>query len=623
MKRVIAALLGSFLSCTCAPVSGPEVDGGDDGGAPDSGSVDSSADAGPLARWTTPYPSPRRGQSMVWDSRRQRILMFGGSDMHRQHSDLWVWDGNAWLELKPPTSPSRREWSAAAYDSARDRLVIFGGFQTVWHYDGGVSLSTDTDTWEYDGLNWEQRFPITSPPAKFLSRMTYDVSRQRVVLLGGGRTWEWDGKEWQDWGSGPPEASLQPLMAYDAARARVVVFVAGETWERVDTTWVHRTSATSPGFRDYAAFAFDPVRGRIVLNGGYTTSGSDLDDTWEWDGANWAKPVTAGPVPPGRQDHEMVFDRKRGSMLLFGGDNTNLFYAFSDTWERAGVNWLPRSSSPQFGPSRMAFDAARGRAVNFGGASSALAVTPSSCPDQTWEWNRSRWEQRFPPMSPKPRCDSALAFDPVRQRTVLFGGGFGDTQFSDTWEWDGVSWTLRTPLLSPPARSGHLMTFDPTHGRIVMFGGWSRSSDSSLSDLWEWDGTNWIERAAPLAPPPNLSFHALQGGIAYDETRNRLVVSVGGGTWEWDGSAWSGGTASPGAPGDYMRGMGWDPVRHRTVAYVWPSRVEFQTWEWDGRVWMQRAMAPAGAAPWGASMAWDPLRQQLMLFDGATWFLKP
>ena len=38
----------------------------------------------------------------------------------------------------------------------------------------------------------------------------------------------------------------------------------------------------------------------------------------------------------------------------------------------------------------------------------------------------------------------ALAFDAARGRTVLFGGGNGaGATFDDTWEWDGSTWIER------------------------------------------------------------------------------------------------------------------------------------------------------------------------------------
>ena len=57
------------------------------------------------------------------------------------------------------------------------------------------------------------------------------------------------------------------------------------------------------------AMAWDAARKRIVLFGG-DTPGARLADTWEWDGAFWARrtPTTS---PPARGGHMMAFDSDR------------------------------------------------------------------------------------------------------------------------------------------------------------------------------------------------------------------------------------------------------------------------------------------------------------------------
>jgi hypothetical protein len=64
-----------------------------------------------------------------------------------------------------------------------------------------------------------------------------------------------------------------------------------------------------------------------------------------------------------------------------------------------------------------------------------------------------------------------MAYDAARGRVVLFGGRLGETFLSDTWEWDGNDWTPRFPVASPPAREGHALVYDELRDRVVMFGG--------------------------------------------------------------------------------------------------------------------------------------------------------
>src|SRR5207249_2202662 len=79
---------------------------------------------------------------MAYDSARGRVVLFGGLGLGGcRRGDTWEWDGTAWIEKAPATSPSARSGHAMACDSFRGRVVVFGG------YDG----SYRGDTWEYSG----------------------------------------------------------------------------------------------------------------------------------------------------------------------------------------------------------------------------------------------------------------------------------------------------------------------------------------------------------------------------------------------------------------------------------------------------------------------------------------
>src|SRR5262245_52398405 len=86
------------------------------------------------------------------------------------------------------------------------------------------------------------------------------------------------------------------------------------------------------------------------------------------------------------------------------------------------------------------------------------------------------------PASPSGR-ETVLAYDSVRQRTVLFGGSAGNQRFGDTWEWDGFVWAQRAPANSPSPRTNHAMAYDAARQRVVMFGGYD---GTILGDTWEW-----------------------------------------------------------------------------------------------------------------------------------------
>jgi hypothetical protein len=111
-----------------------------------------------------------------------------------------------------------------------------------------------------------------------------------------------------------------------------------------------------------------------------------------------------------------------------------------------------------------------------------------------------------------------MVYDPVRNRTVLFGGTnhFG-ALYGDTWEWDGAAWTQRA-VSGPAARGQHAMTYDAMRGVTVLFGG---SGTSVFNDTWEWDGAAWTQRV--ISGPLPRSGHAM----AYDSSQG-VSVCLGG-----------------------------------------------------------------------------------------------
>jgi len=283
-----------------------------------------------LARSTAASPSARNGVAMVYDTARQRTVLYGGWNhlTGTSSSDTWEYDGTNWVRTGVTGPVSSNGFSMMAYDAGRARVVLLTGSQT----------------WEYDGSSWTRRTPVTSPPSRRAGAMTYDASRQRVVLFGGlggglghfADTWEWDGTNWSNKtpAISPPRRSYH-AMAYDSLRQRTVLFggddlingagaIYNDTWEWDGTAWSQRTSATSPPINDGHNMVYDSARQRTVL---FVTGG----ETWEWNGLDWTKrqPPT---TPPVRAWFGMAYDSSRSRTVVFGGYGYSDGYR-RDTWE--------------------------------------------------------------------------------------------------------------------------------------------------------------------------------------------------------------------------------------------------------------------------------------------------
>jgi hypothetical protein len=589
-------------------------------------------------------PSARSSHAMAYDAARGRVVMFGGNDGSYKQ-DTWEWDSDsgAWADRTPPgTKPSARERHAMAYDAARGRVVLFGGWAGPFTHR--------QDVWEWDGASgtWTDRTPAgVKPSARIYSAMAYDAARGRVVLFGGhdgsrrDDTWEWNGNTgtWTELtpdGSRPSARNLH-AMAYDAARGRVVLFGGSESsgyrqdtweWDGAARTWTDVTPAgANPSARIAPAMAYDAAQGRVVLFGG--NDGSYRQDTWEWDGAAgiWTEVTPAGSKPTARVGHAMAYDAARGKTVIFGGHDG---LPTQDVWEWDGASgaWTNRTPAGVRPPARnshaMAYDAARGKVMLFGGAASGSRI------QDTWEWDGAAgiWTEVTPAGSPPPaRSEHAMAYDAARGKVVLFGGSTG-IPIQDTWEWDGTAatWTDTTPAGDKPtARSGHAMAYDAARGKAVLFGG---NDGSYRQDTWEWDGAagTWTDVTPVGTKPTARSFHAM----AYDAARGKVVLFGGWDdsrkqdTWEWDGASGTWTDVTPAGEKPSARSapaMAYDAGRGKVALFAGYDGSSYtqDTWEWDGASGAWTDVTPAGEKPSGRvshAMAYDGARGNVVAFGG-------
>lgn len=277
------------------------------------GGADEKKVSGETWTWTgknwrlvsTKGPAPRTFASMAYDSFRKRVVLFGGnrvlfgktpSDNHFL-DDTWEWDGTRWTLMNVPGPPARAE-AAMTYDSKRGRMVLFGGYTR-----SDQERQFLGDTWEWDGVSWAKASD-QGPSPRNGSAMAFDVARARVVLFGGssrgivsGETWEWDGQHWLENRGAVTEGRFNSTMTYDVIRRRVVRFGGrnggkplGDTWEYDGKRWTRSTSI-GPSARNHTAMVYDQAARATILFGGHDfglhETASVLGDTWALRGNRW------------------------------------------------------------------------------------------------------------------------------------------------------------------------------------------------------------------------------------------------------------------------------------------------------------------------------------------------
>jgi hypothetical protein len=279
------------------------------------------------------WPPGQDAHTMAYDSDRDVVFMYGGGSPESWELNVatGVW---SWYYV---LGPNGRAGSTVVYDSYRRKMLLFGGRQR----SQGTYGSKLGDTWEWDtvGHTWANVSPGGSPSARDGQAMAYDAIHNRTVLFGGsdvnnaanGETWLWNGSSWSNVtsGAGGPSPRFGHAMAYDAVR-RVVVLFGGtngstnfnDVWEwNGDTLHWQQIfpSGSLPAGRAYAALSwFDPTTPGVAMFGGVGAGSTLLNDTWIWNGTTW-KAATGGTPPSPRQHPAMVYASAAKRLVLYGG----------------------------------------------------------------------------------------------------------------------------------------------------------------------------------------------------------------------------------------------------------------------------------------------------------------
>jgi len=292
------------------------------------------------------------------------------------------------------------------------------------------------------------------------------------------------------------------------------------TWELLDPP------TPLPAARSYSEATYDSGRNEVLIFGGRggPPSFPRLGDTWVWNGSSWADVSPAPELsPPIRFRHSLAFDSVRNVVVLFGGSGAGNPVLLNDTWEWDGTAWTnktPSSGNPPIrDSSAMAFDSLRNKTVLFGGFKGG---SPSSYQD-TWEWDGSTWTEIVTPTAPSARNGMAMAYQTSQTRVVLFGGFEAGTnvRLNDTWTFDGITWSPLNPETPPPVRNYHAMVFDPSVSRILLFGG-NNSGSVFLNDTWELREHQWSQSAPPTSPSARCCF-----GLAFDTLQTQMILFGG------------------------------------------------------------------------------------------------
>ncbi|MDB4980834.1 MAG: uncharacterized protein JWM82_1586 [Myxococcales bacterium] len=314
---------------------------------------------------STPINGPiqRQDPCIAFDSKAGKLMLFGGysnvDGLYKQ--DTWQWSGtdqNWTNKTNANAKPPARRGGMMVYDSKRDQLILFGGY--------GSTYFQDVWTWSSTTPNWtQQTISGTQPAATYNNQMFYDVARDKVILFENYYTiWELDPATFKwtqrlNTTTGIPTSFTQRgyyEVTFDTDRSKLL-FVGGygydptlgtvydaDVWEWDTTTGLYTERPTAvgvtqpPGRRAHGV-SYDSARRVVVMFGGYvqvTGKTGDSDDSWEWDGISgkWSETTPPGVRPLPRENHLQIFDSVRATTLIFGGSVPNdTTYGPQEIWQ--------------------------------------------------------------------------------------------------------------------------------------------------------------------------------------------------------------------------------------------------------------------------------------------------
>jgi hypothetical protein len=609
-------------------------------------------------------PAARSGAAMAFDSKRNKIILFGGrAGSGFDYQDTWEWDptGGTWTDLTTSGSrPSARSQHGMVYEKSAGKILLYGGGRSdSSSYDGTGIMVSFGDTWEWDPEthSWSQRQPTASPGVRHDLGLVWDSSRNKAVLFAG--------------------------MQKDIAGVDGIPMQDTWEWDSTDGTWTERTTQggkPSPRYAHSMAFAGGTINKAFVFGGWDIATGGSLNDLWEWDPASgsWTSRLdgTESDIPSARMYASLVSDDVKARLELIAGATTyNGYYGLGgmggipiappgmpspygwqgsrEVWEIDAASYACQDrSAPTNTPMprsnhALAYNPNTAKTYVFGGVDMMQNAF-----DDLWEWDGKTWTEVAADVRPSARSDAGLAYDPARKSLILYGGQsysmggmYYQTALGDTWEWSSTTrqWTQLFPKTSPDPLYAHGMVTDTTRNKILLFAGMSNYTDympvpgykdPMRNDVWEWDGSKmtWTNRTSVVgANAPSPRQYPI---LAYDEARQKLFVEessmygyYGSGSnstfWEWDpvSAGWAMRTTS-----DYLDYgtpycAAYDSTRRREIIYgdVWSQMTgSHETWELDakGPTWYVRAIDDSPSEGYGTAMAFDRARGVVVLFGG-------
>ncbi len=347
--------------------------------------------------------------------------------------------------------------------------------------------------------NWTDLSSLPGSPSPRLGMAAAaNLYTGEILFVGGAfgtqlyaESWILDGNKWRLVSLGLPTARWRPSVAFNPLTAKFIVFGGGNRSSLFADTWILDGSAWSqipataqgPVGRTGAGLAFDPVRGRILMQGGEGTAGGSgrMSDTWSWDGSSWTQ-LSPSTVPTAAAGTMATDWAHRRIIFVTNGNHSSFFHM---TWAWDGANWS-KVVTPTAIPTQIhggiVYDSLRDRVVLVAG-----------CGWKNYELTASDWVKIPSIPSPQGIEYPVVAYDELRHRVISFSGAI----CNNPRVYVNTHWAYATPKPASTASFG-LPCPTPSGQRPIL-----RPAPASRP----WIGDSFVLEVTPN-PQQNAAFMA-------------------------------------------------------------------------------------------------------------------
>lgn len=475
--------------------------GGDAGGAPfgDVWVLSHANGTGGTPTWvqlsaTGTAPLARTGQTATYDSKNDRMTIFGGINSGTTLTDAWVLTfangiggTPAWSEIPTQGTAPSVAYHSAVYDSKLNNMYVFAGISSedklntndhAFTLSGANGISTKVEKWFLGG-----------PPVRYGHSAFYDSVTNGLFVFAGAHSgtllfndyWEavdvigstnlaWVAQHAQ--GTAPSPRYGQTGL-YDSVSNRLMVFGGATTSKCLNDyhvlehangqggtmTWLSVSpTGTAPAARTYQASVYVAGTNQIIILGGFNCKSTYYNDVWVLSNANdmsaqpsWTKLSPTGPGPTARESASAIYDPSTNSLIVYGGDAGGP--PFGDIWILSNAN-------------------------GSGGTPAWTQLSPSNT-------------------GPVARSGHTATYDAVNNIMTIYAGYNGSSLLDDTWTLSGANGqagsSTWTQLASNQLRRLHTSEYDPTSNQMITFGGATNPvPQNPSSDLYTLTGANGL-----------------------------------------------------------------------------------------------------------------------------------